>query len=601
MFNDRFTKVALAITSASIALLAIFPSVAQSDVAAVFDIDEGWTTPVEAQTPGSMAALFIDNSHLSRPGVSYLVQNGKNPSNSAIDPTCSSTTDEKCDFTNYQFLATLPICANATDVNCLSEVGAIDASGTKFLGSFSRYLPNKAQNEYTGNPDWNLPSGTGASLFTIPGVDHAAGNNYLVSVSMGGHGRQAGNDKSITLDDFSTSIVPVQLLDVGGLFANTGCFSIPRVCNPGVGRLERPDGSVGWGLTGGTSGAGKYSCAGISWSENLCAQKQAFPTGFRFYFKAKLTLTPNGWLHGRISEPNISVTTAGNVTELSVTATPIKVPIVYKRYQWNEMPAELQNLYNPSNGQNKSGSWSSSQRLLSVADSTNPLLRAMTSSPLPYENKAMPELSAWLKYAEDKATAMPSYWSVRSLSGNELRSANSCFSNPKQINGIVTTNSTQYSGGPPEFNKDEQSLNYKVASPHFTSTGDVFKGSYDLAMRSDVARCVYGFSKAPVRATVSIVSSDGTPQVATTVFNEKDGWVYLSAKNFEYSAPSVRVKLEQDAPAPSETAKPADAPKSVESAKPVVAKKVTITCKKGKTTKKVTALKPVCPAGFKKA
>jgi hypothetical protein len=30
------------------------------------------------------------------------------------------------------------------------------------------------------------------------------------------------------------------------------------------------------------------------------------------------------------------------------------------------------------------------------------------------------------------------------------------------------------------------------------------------------------------------------------------------------------------------------------------AKTITISCVKGKTTKKVTAVKPVCPAGFKK-
>jgi hypothetical protein len=38
----------------------------------------------------------------------------------------------------------------------------------------------------------------------------------------------------------------------------------------------------------------------------------------------------------------------------------------------------------------------------------------------------------------------------------------------------------------------------------------------------------------------------------------------------------------------------------VATVKPVV-KKMTITCKKGKTTKKVTALKPTCPTGFKKS
>ena len=36
------------------------------------------------------------------------------------------------------------------------------------------------------------------------------------------------------------------------------------------------------------------------------------------------------------------------------------------------------------------------------------------------------------------------------------------------------------------------------------------------------------------------------------------------------------------------------------SAKPVTPKKISITCVKGKTTKKVTAINPKCPAGYKK-
>jgi hypothetical protein len=114
-------------------------------------------------------------------------------------------------------------------------------------------------------------------------------------------------------------------------------------------------------------------------------------------------------------------------------------------------------------------------------------------------------------------------------------------------------------------------------------------------MRSDVARCVYGFSKAPINATISITSDDGTPQVATTVIGERNGWLYLQAKNFEFSAPIIKAKLTQEVvvePTPTPTATPA--------VKPVVPKKATITCVKGKTTKKVTAVKPKCPSGFKK-
>jgi hypothetical protein len=47
------------------------------------------------------------------------------------------------------------------------------------------------------------------------------------------------------------------------------------------------------------------------------------------------------------------------------------------------------------------------------------------------------------------------------------------------------------------------------------------------------------------------------------------------------------------------TATPTPTPTVVATVKPV-AKKTTITCVKGKLTKKVTEIKPKCPAGYKK-
>jgi hypothetical protein len=129
-------------------------------------------------------------------------------------------------------------------------------------------------------------------------------------------------------------------------------------------------------------------------------------------------------------------------------------------------------------------------------------------------------------------------------------------------------------------------------------------GSYDLTLRSDVARCIYGFSKAPIKAEISITSSDGEKKVATTTVNEKDGWLYLSAKGFTFSTPLINVKLSQDvvvvekpAPAPevSAPAKSVDAP-----AKAIAKKSISIICVKGKTSKKVTGANPKCPTGYKK-
>jgi hypothetical protein len=42
------------------------------------------------------------------------------------------------------------------------------------------------------------------------------------------------------------------------------------------------------------------------------------------------------------------------------------------------------------------------------------------------------------------------------------------------------------------------------------------------------------------------------------------------------------------------------ADKAAAAAKAAAAKKITITCVKGKIAKKVTAVKPVCPSGYKK-
>jgi hypothetical protein len=116
-------------------------------------------------------------------------------------------------------------------------------------------------------------------------------------------------------------------------------------------------------------------------------------------------------------------------------------------------------------------------------------------------------------------------------------------------------------------------------------------------MRSDVARCVYGFSAAPIRATLSVVNDQGNQKVATEILGEKNGWLYLSAGGFTYSSPTIKVKLEQDAPAPTVTPTPTPTPSVTAKA---TAKKNTISCIKGKVTKKVTGVNPKCPNGYKK-
>jgi len=179
------------------------------------------------------------------------------------------------------------------------------------------------------------------------------------------------------------------------------------------------------------------------------------------------------------------------------------------------------------------------------------------------------------------------YFSANAYTGN-----NSCSADKTKLHGLVVTNAPITEQGPPEFK--DGSLNYRVAGIHKNIDGSDFQGRYTYIVRSDTARCYYGFSKAPIQANVQVISSNNTSQVASVIVAERDGFIKLQADNFTFSSPTIKIKLEQPAatvPAPLATPAP--------SAKPV-AKTITLICVKGKTTKKVTGVNPRCPAGYVK-
>jgi hypothetical protein len=163
------------------------------------------------------------------------------------------------------------------------------------------------------------------------------------------------------------------------------------------------------------------------------------------------------------------------------------------------------------------------------------------------------------------------------------------------VGGMVSTNATAFSSGPPVFNELTQSLDYRVAAPHLTSEGKVFRGYYNLKMTTETARCIYDFKPIPIQATISVVTQDGEKIVGTTVVKANDDWIELTAANFEFSSPVLRVRLSDKIDPVKPVVEPTISPTPIP-----VAKKVTITCIKGKTSKKVSAIKPTCPKGFKK-
>jgi hypothetical protein len=311
----------------------------------------------------------------------------------------------------------------------------------------------------------------------------------------------------------------------------------------------------------------------------------------QFGLKLKLSNPVKGWLHGRLDgiTSEISNDTNGNQL-ISIQGNPVVVPSAYgwtKKAEASKTIAEFYEKMRKPIGGNGFGCTNDptggSASNGCPAEYWISFLRHLTAN-----QESMDEFLAWMPSLKDKASKAPTIWRWETMGADSTNDP--CYKNSSNLIGFVSTNATQYLSGPPVFNKAEGSLDYKVAAPHYLPDGKEFLGSYNLVISAQVARCLYGFTDAPIQATVSVTSADGQARVATTSLTQRGGWLKLSANGFTFSNPTVKVKLLQEAAKPiTELA-----------AKPIVPKKSTLICVKGKTTKKVSGVKPKCPTGYKK-
>ena len=156
----------------------------------------------------------------------------------------------------------------------------------------------------------------------------------------------------------------------------------------------------------------------------------------------------------------------------------------------------------------------------------------------------------------------------------------------------------------PSWIAKDSALTIQVESTHLKSDNSQNVGSFNIDMPLSTASCLWGvdLSKA-VSASISATYPElGITEVVTTISQVNGDFFKVSASGFHYSAPTIKMKLTQSVnaqPAPAEKTE-VTTPAQVEKPVASVSKKSTITCIKGKTTKKVTAVKPKCPVGYKK-
>lgn len=479
---------------------------------------------------------------------------------------CSNLSDSACVKADaIDYAAQLGICESSESTNCIVSVEAVDSDGKRLPGEAVGTFPHPFSSDFKGDPTVNLPSGGSMPLIKISGAEHAGGNLYLPTIRL--IGGKAIGQAAFGLGEMQVSLHAISIV--------AGSYKAPELPFP-------TDMSLYGGDPMTRRGVDLDSSRCIAAQEDKCAVPSPLPLDKKFSITIKTSFEIPGWMKGAIANPLVTITKAGKSIETTFLANPVIVPVISVMKNYNEFPTGFLDFY--QNNQSDGAGTDCPLGVYPIDFSKCGYVKIVSR----YDNAAFTDFLRWLPLAGDTAFIDPTTW--RFVLGNEGGNFGNCQVKDSELAGIVSTNASMFISGPPTWDKANQTLDYKVAAPHYLSDKSIFKGSYDLMIKSSLARCIYGFSNAPLSATVSIISADGTPQVATTLVREAGGYIYLSAKGFTFSNPTVQVKFAQ-------TSDLKKVPDDISVNK--IATKKTLVCAKAGKKITITAIK--CPSGYKTA
>ena len=429
----------------------------------------------------------VDNMQDGKMGMSQLlVYNG-------VEYSCTGFDDEFCKskLTTYGWSAIdiLPPCnlsGNSSD--CIEGLN-VTSNGVTKSSTLNRVLPYST---FAADPSRGLPQSSAPSLWSNPFSDDQ-NKGFLVGLSgyLKTSKPNATGSGPWAMSNFSASVTPY-LQKSGSYSALTFNSVIDRTAHTFTALTD-----------------------GCVWKDaNQCGERTSFDSVDRIELKVHLDNRLTGWLGGRLQDPEISVSPLNSTQNLlTISAMPANVAYVSNQIPIASATSEMTALSKSDQGFTFS-SWVI-DRILKFFNAYKDSLKETNSAIIPT-------------------------WSFTNGYGQP---EGGCLSSTKKFLGLVTTNAATFQFEPPTFNGD--TLDYKVASLHLHPDGTPFEGTYDLLLDSEAARCLYGFSKAPLSATISIIDDAGVQSVATSILSEKDGWLHLGSYGFHFSNPTLKVKLTQ--------------------------------------------------------
>ena len=432
---------------------------------------------------------------------STLGSNGKNSDGQYEAWVCDGADDFDCfdpKTKNAIAMALLPVCNSDKDMGCIVKLELAGADGVYHQG---KYLRNIGGTKFPEVENINFPGATTTSLWDVPEVPSASGTttysvNVLSRISYNSYTKGKW-----TWETISGAVFPYR--EVTGDYKDLEQFTSE---------------SNHAGIRGIAGNNKRGECI---WNENgKCGIAQDYAEGTKVRLTIRISKDIGGWFRGRLKDPQISVTSVSNKdNEVVVEASPVEVSRMQLIKNNEDLTTYQKGVFKRWGGGGNGGNKMSS-----------------LSPERPETFEYLEQMRADL---QDTASGTNTFWGFSTF---QTVNGNKCLQDKSRLLGIVSTNSMVYDGGTPSFKGGF--LSYKVAGLHYQPNGEQLAlGTYDLVMRSDVARCLYGFSKAPLSATVSVVNEKGTKTTATTVVSEKSGWLKMAAYGFTFSKKTIKVKI----------------------------------------------------------